>query len=307
MMYQFKRKVGKAIVKICSIISPKLGSKMLIKLKLKRKLDLTNPKLFNDKIQWLKLYGDVEFMTKCADKYAVRDYLKEIGYENILTNVYGVYEKSKDIDYSKLPNKFALKCNHGCGCNVIVSNKETLNVREVNKKLNKFMKTDYSKIFAEIQYKNIKPLIMIEEFIETDNGLAPNDYKFYSFNGDVECVMVCVGREDGHGKAKYYFFDKNWKILRINPAGKNAPIGFTIPKPPKMDEMWKIASDLSKGIPFVRVDLYCEKNKIYFGELTFTPSAGADENLKDVEELWGEKIILPKEREKYEDNRISNK
>lgn len=306
MLHNFKRSIAKGIVKCASIISPTLGSKLLIRLKLKRKLNLKNPRLFNDKIQYLKLNGDIDFMQKCADKYAVREYLKEIGYSEILTKVYQVCDKPEEIDYDKLPQKFALKCNHGCGCNIIVKDKSKLDIKKTNKQLKKFLRKDYSKIFGEIQYRHIPRKIIIEEFIETSDGLEPSDYKFYSFNGDVECVMVCVGRENGHGKAKYYFFDKKWNLLRINPAGRNAPEGFTIPKPKKMDEMWKIAEELSSGIPFVRVDLYCEKDKIYFGELTFTPSAGADENLGPVEETWGDKIVLPKKGDKYEDNRISN-
>lgn len=247
-----------------------------------RKLDLENPKTFNEKLQWLKLYNRKDLYTKVVDKYLVREYIKEKLGEEYLIPLIGIWDDPDDIDFNKMPNQFVLKCNHNSGLGMcICKDKSKLDISKVKRDLRKGLKQDYYLTGREWPYKNVPRKIIAEKFMVdndsngTDGELT--DYKFFCFNGYVDCVMVCLERSTN--KPKYYFFDKNWKLLRINIRGKNAPKDFTLTKPDTMDEMFKIAENLSKGMPFVRVDLYECNKKIYFGELTFFPDSGFDANL----------------------------
>ena len=256
-------------------------------------LNLENPKTFNEKLQWLKLYYNDPLMTKCADKYLVREYVSEKGYSKILNELYGAYDKFSDIDISKLPNKFVIKCTHGCAYNVICRDKKKFNYEETQKKVNSWMNEKYGYVSTELHYLNIKPRIIVEKYISDMDSLFPTDYKFYCFDGYVDSVLVCVDRQIG--QPKFYFFDENWKLKRYNKRGKEAPEDFALPKPQNLDKMFEIAHVLSKGIPFVRVDLYNVRGKIYFGELTFFPASGFDSNrLPEADMYFGRLIKLPK-------------
>lgn len=130
--------------------------------------------------------------------------------------------------------------------------------------------------------------IFAEEYLGSDLV----DYKFYCFDGDADCVLLCIDRQIG--AAKFYFFDKDWKLCRYNKRGKEAPEGFTLPKPEGIDEMFRLASEMSKGFPFVRMDFFDVNGKIYFGEYTFFPASGYDYNrLPESDLYFGNKIKLP--------------
>lgn len=257
----------------------------------KKKLNLKNPKTYNEKLQWLKINNRNPLYTKLVDKYEVRKYISEkIGSEYIIP-LLGVYDNFEDIEFNKLPNRFVLKTTHDSGGVVVCNNKNEFNIDIAREKINSSLKRNYYKRWREWPYKDIHPKIICEEFICTKEDVLPVDYKFHCFNGEPDNVMVCIGRETG--KPKFYFFDKEWNLLKYNIAGKNAPDNFSLEKPKMMDEMFDIARRLSKDLLFVRVDLYCEDNKIYFGELTFFPDSGFDSNLLDETDLlFGEKIKL---------------
>ena len=234
------------------------------------KPNLDNPKTFNEKINWIKLNYYNELYEKCADKIEVRNYVTEKGLSNILTKLYGKYGSIDEIDFEKLPNKFVLKTTHSCGGVVVVNDKNTIDKNEVYRILNKSLKTNLYNIGREWQYKNLKPRILAEELIATNNKEL-TDYKFFCFNGKVEYVYIAYGSESN----KNYcidFYDKNWNYINVKKKGhKNYG---PIEKPKKLDEMIKISEILSNDFEHVRVDLYCENNKIYFGELTFTTGSG---------------------------------
>jgi len=256
-----------------------------------KELNLENPTTFNEKLQWLKLNYRKDYLTTIVDKYAVRDYIKEKLGEEYLIPLIGVWEKAEDIDFDVLPNKFALKCNHNSGLGMCICRDKTkINKEKIIKELKKGLKQDYYLTGREWPYKNVKRKIICEKFMsDSSGGLV--DYKFFCFNGYVDCVMVCLDRHIGD--TKFYFFDSDWQLKRINVRGKNAPDGFTINKPTCMDKMFDIARDLSKGFPFVRVDLYECNGQIYFGELTFFPDSGFDPNiLPETDEYFGAKINL---------------
>lgn len=278
-------------VSIRTMISPTSSTKYLYKKRFNKKINLDDPKSFNEKIQWLKLntYNNNPTITQCADKYAVREFVKEKGCEELLIPLIGVYTNVNEIDWNNLPEQFVLKCNHGCGYNLICTDKDKLNIEEEIKTINKWMKDDYWKHRAEVNYKYIPKKIIIEKFIE-NNGKQIEDYKFYCFNGKVIYTMVCCEREDKH--AKYYFYDRDWNLIPFSKDALRVDENFAICKPKLLDKAIEYAEILSSPFPFVRTDLYILDDKIYFGELTFTPAGGLDDDLLDGDIEMGKLIKL---------------
>lgn len=285
------RELFRKIMAIISTFSPTLTSKIYYETKLKKKLDLKNPKTFNEKLMWLKLneYENDKLITQCADKYKVREYVENCGCGEILNELIGVYDNVEQIDSEKLPDKFVLKCNHAAGYNIICQDKSKLDIDKTKKQLKKWLKSDYWKYVAELQYKNVEKKIICEKFLESKDGNAIEDYKIYCFNGKPLFCMVCVGRN--FGKPKYYFMDRDWKLMRINPAGIYASSNFTIDKPDCIDEMYMYAEKLAKPFKFVRTDFYDYNGKIIFGELTFTPAGCVDGNYNDSSQEEFGKLI----------------
>ena len=260
-----------------------------------RELDLENPEKFNDKLQWLKLNYRLPEYTMMVDKYLVRDYIREQLGEEYLIPLVGAWDSPDEIDFDALPDKFVLKCNHNSGVGMyICRDKSKMDVEKVKKELWRGLNQNYYLVHREWPYKDVKRKIICEKFMSDAPGASDfTDYKFFCFNGKVDSVMVCLERSSG--ETKFYFFDENWELKRLNIRGKNAPEGFTIPKPECMDEMFKIAAKLSVGMPFVRVDLYQSNGQIYFGELTFFPDSGFDANLlPETDEYFGKLLELPR-------------
>lgn len=281
--------VWRKITPIIYNISPAFSSKMLFRISTGKKLNLKEPKTFNEKLMWLKLYDNNELVVKCADKYEVREYVEALGYKSLLPKLYGSYEQVEDIEWSKFPKKFAIKCTHGCGFNIICDDKSKLNINEANKKLKKWLKTRYVFEALESQYDKMIPRIICEEYIETKDGLLPNDYKIYCFNGKPKLTLVCTERAK---EVKMKFMDLNWNEMDIgNPdfLSEQHPN-----KPECYDEMLSIAKRLSQPFPFVRVDFYDLNGKPILGEMTFTPAACAaryysNEGLK----ILGDMLYIP--------------
>ncbi|WP_026666803.1 ATP-grasp fold amidoligase family protein [Butyrivibrio sp. AE2005] len=293
--------VRRVLMKYLCEFFPRYFCKKQFKKILGQDLNLSNPIGLNEKITWLKLntYRNNLLVSKCSDKYAVREYVTECGYPEILNELYGVWKKAKDITWDKLPSSFVLKCNHGCGYNLLYPDKSAFDYEEALTKLDKWMNEDYWLVFAEFQYKKIPKRIICEKYL----GDSLVDYKFYCFNGKALYVLVCVGRidgkhshEPGYEDPKFFFFDKKWKMCQLTRDSYNCPEDFKIPRPDNLDEMWEIAEGLCKPFPFVRVDLYDVNGKVIFGELTFTPSAGLDTGrLKKADHLFGNILNLKKE------------
>ena len=275
-------------------ISPKLSVKFWYRLYLKKPLDLEHPKTLDEKIQWMKLYyyKDNPLVYQCADKFRVRDYVKNCGLEHILNDLIATYHSANEINWDVLPKKFVLKWNFSNGGNIICSDKSKIDRKQAIKELNRFQKIKPHLKYAEPQY-DVEKVLLCEKFIETQNGEAPVDYKFYCFNGEAKYVLCCYGRSLDHRPA-FYFFDKDWQLQRFNKMGKEAPEGFTMPKPEGMDDLFHYAEILSKPFPFVRADFYLENGKAYFGELTFTPGGGYDMNrLPETQLKFGQMVNLP--------------
>ena len=288
--------VGGSFRSILTLISPMLNTRITYRCKFKRKLDLDNPKTLNDKILWLKFntYWKNPVVKQCADKYKVRDYIKEKGCSEILVDLLGVYYNTEDINWGELPKQFVIKLNIGCGYNIIVTNKNDIDITKINKILKKWLKShNYYLGYSEMQYKDVEPCILIEKYICDKSGKAPADYKFYCMNGKSDMVMVCVDREDNHG-AKYFYFDKEWELLPYGEDVRKEP-NRVITKPINLELAFEYAEKLSEDFPFVRCDLYIVEGEIYFGELTFTPSGGMDTTISlETDIILGDQLQLEK-------------
>lgn len=277
-----------------NLLCNKFYLKILYRNRLKKNLDLNNPKAFNEKIQWLKLYDRKPEYTKMVDKYEVKEYVKNLIGEQHIIDTLGVYDSFKDINFSELPNKFVLKCTHDSGGVVICKDKNNLDMKDTEKKFKKLLKRNYFYNTREFPYKNVKPRIIVEPFMNDNRNEDLLDYKFMCFNGKVKCSFVCSERRSKQGLA-VDFFDNDWKHLPFRRRYRN--LNREITKPNNLNKMIEMAEKLSKGITFVRVDFYEINNDIYFGEMTFYPGSGLEEF---IPEEWdyklGEWINLPKER-----------
>lgn len=276
-------------------ISPKLNTRVIYFFKFKKRINLKNPQTLDEKIQYLKFhdYYKNPLVTQCADKYAVRDYVKQCGCEEILNALYFVWDSVDEIDWDELPNQFVIKWNFGCGQNLICFDKSNLDIEDAKRKLKEWYKIHdtFYLTYSEMQYQGIPPKLICEKLIETENGNVPVDYKLYCFGGKPDCVLVCSNRGKMPHGAEYYFFDKEWKLKRYNKRGQEAPADFTLPKPEGIEKVFEYAERLSQPFPFVRADFYLEKGKVTFGELTFTPCGGFDVNrLPETQRLFGSMV-----------------
>lgn len=281
-------RVARAFYIVLSYLSPRLNTKLLFFRKFGRFPNLKNPATLNEKLLKLKLenYGKNELVRKCADKYRVRGYIKDCGLESCLNELLAVYEKAEEIDWDSLPQRFAVKWNFGCGYNIICSSKKELDTAEAEKKLKKWGREPFWAYFSELQYRGVDKKIIVEEYLGNKEEVLPEDYKFYCFHGRAYCVMLCVGRKEGW--PRFYFFDREFRLMRINRDSVNAPEGFSLPKPEGIEEAFQTADRLSRGFPFVRVDLYLTERGVRFGEMTFTPAAALDnKRLPETDLLFG--------------------
>ena len=275
-------------------ISPKWTINLLFLLCHHQKPDLDHPQTLDEKLQWMKLhyYKDNALVKQCADKWRVREYVKDCGLETILTKAIACYDDPEEINWESLPEKFVMKWNFGNGGNVVCLNKSKLDKAVAVHDLKRFGKLKFHLLAAEPQYDVAKKVLICEEFIESEQGNSPVDYKVYCFNGEAKYVLCCIGRQEGQ-KPSFYFFDRDWKLQRLNRQGIEAPEDFSIPKPDGMDALFDYAEKLSKPFPFVRADFYLEQGKAYFGELTFTPSGGFDYGrLPETDMLFGSMVKL---------------
>lgn len=286
------RKILEYILKRIWFLFPdELYLKIIYFLKMGRKLNLDDPRTMNEKLQWLKLHNRKPEYTTMVDKILVKEYVSEKIGPQYVAPLLGVWDKVEDIDFESLPRQFVLKANHS-GDNkgvVICPDKPSLDVKKARRNLRKSLKLDIYKVYREWPYKNVRKRFFAEEYLGKDLV----DYKFYCFDGYADSVLVCIDRQIGD--PKFYFFDKDWNLKRYNQRGKAAPADFTLPKPEGVDEMFGLASRLSEGLPFARVDFYNVNGRIYFGEITFYPSGGFDpKRLPEADLLFGSMIDLSK-------------
>ena len=248
------------------------------------KLNLKNPTRYTEKLQYLRLfvYPKNPLVTECAGRAGVRKYLNKRGFADKLIPIYGVFDKFDDIDFDKLPNEFVMKCTHACAFNFICRDKSKIDKAELKKKFDKWLKTNYGKKTVELHYAPIKPQIIIEKLMLED-GHLPIEYKIHVFNGIAKSMYVVTGRGVDIRYNNYYIDWKPFDGAQFNGWKKREE---GVPIPQNWGLMVKMAEDLAKEFPFVRVDLYCVDGKIYFSEMTFTPAKGTlilDDDKTDFE------------------------
>ena len=247
-------------------------------------LNLENPQTFNEKIQWLKIHDRKAEYTRLVDKYEVKKYIADsIGEEYVIPTL-GVWDCFDDIDFRKLPDRFVLKCTHDSGGIVIVKDKKNFDLEAARKKLEKALMSNYYYLRREWPYKNVKPRILAETYMEEEGSSELSDYKFMCFNGKVKCSFTCTERYSDSG-LKVTFYDKEWNIM---PFERHYPKCETpLIKPCNYDKMIELAEKLSKDLIFARIDFYEINGKVYFGEITFYPGSGMEEF---EPEEWDEKL-----------------
>ena len=262
--YKVRRR-GQVLAYRCT--TPEFVSKLYFRHELGYSLNLENPVTFNEKLQWLKLYywPQNELAIRCADKYAVRDSIKSVGREDLLNELIGVWDDAKKIDWNALPDRFALKCNHGCGYNLICADKSKYDGAAVIRQFDKWMH-DFGEYNAEPHYDRIPKRVVCEKFL----GGEVINYNIYVFNGKVTFFSVAGGLGDGVGEhLTYYNADGSLASFknRAYPV-KEEKLSDLLP------QMRETVEYLAKDFPMVRVDLFDVGGKLILSELTFTPGGG---------------------------------
>ncbi len=258
--------LGKSI----SALSPKLFFGLLYTYHRKRLPNFKHPSDLSEFAIKRILDGEIDKIYWLADKYEVRKFVSDKGFADILTPLIGVYEDADEIDLSKLPERFALKANYGAGMNLICTDKSRIDEHQLKKTVRGWLESSHKYSMSERHYNLIAHKVVCEEFIDDGSGGFPTDYKFLCIKGKARCVLACNGRETEH--AHYAHYDMDWNF-KPEYDRKHRAAG-VIPKPANFEEMVSIAEKLSEGIDLVRVDLFSNGSRIWFGEMTLTPAAG---------------------------------
>lgn len=269
-----------------------LPDKIYLKHKFKkvmgRKLDFKNLKTYNEKLQWLKIHDRKEYYVRLVDKYEVKSYVSNIIGQNYIIPTIGVWDSFEDIDFDALPNQFVLKCTHDSGGIVICKDKKNFDMQNASNKISKSLQSNYYWSGREWPYKNVKPKIIAEKYMEDEKTKELQDFKFFVFDGEIDCIMVCVGRSKG--KPQFIYYDTEWNRLIYQDSEPK----FDIEKPKNLGKMIEIVNKLSKEFIHIRIDLFNVNGQIYFGEYTFYNDSGFDRDISYCTDLmWGKKIKIP--------------
>jgi len=282
---------------VSRIIPDKLYLRIKYKAHMGKRLNLENPKTYNEKLQWLKLYNrKPEYMTM-VDKYEVKRYVAEIIGEEYIIPTLGIWNSVDEIEFDTLPEQFVLKCTHDSGGIVICKDKKQLDIQTSKEKLKKSMKRNFFYVGREWPYKNIKPRILAEAYMEDSSTNELRDYKFFCFDGVAKALFIATDRQTSGEEVKFDFFDMDFTHLDIRQGHPNANI--VVNKPKTFEQMRTLAEKLSENIPQVRVDFYEVNGRTYFGELTFFHHDGLvpfDPEEWDI--IFGDWITLPSKHNK---------
>lgn len=265
-IYQSIRKIG-----ILDLIPDKPYLKLMYRLKMGKPLDLKNPKTYTEKLQWIKLYNHNPKYHQMVNKSSVKDYITErIGPQYVIPT-YGIWDKFDEIDFNSLPSSFVLKTVHDSGGVIICKDKQHFDKQYAKSVIEESQKRNYFKLYREWPYKGVNPRIIAEKLLDDGSGQALQDYKVMCFGGKPKLIEYHAGRfTENHTQD---FYDSDWNHLAIQQ--QDAPKSdISVPKPPLLDEMLRLSSQLADGIPHVRVDWYMAENQLYFGELTFFDDSG---------------------------------
>lgn len=281
------------VYKIGRIIPDRAWIELKYYLRFWRRCNLKTPQTFNEKLQWLKLYDQHDEHTMMVDKYAMKEYVTSIVGPGHVVPVLGVWDCVEDIDFEALPERFVLKVTHDCGGLVICKDKKVLDIDAAKKKLTAALKSDYYIRYREWPYKNVRPRVFAEEYMEDESGVELKDYKVFNFNGVPYCIQVDFDRFVGHKKNIY---TTDWQYMELAYNFPTYP-EHQISKPEGLKKMLEIAAALSKNESFVRTDFYEVNGQVYVGEITFFPVSGYGKFTPEAYDLeFGKRIQLPKEK-----------
>lgn len=252
----------------CKFISDKNYIQFVAKLRFGKTFDLQDPKTFNEKLNWLKLYDRKPLYTKLADKYAVKSYVRDLIGDEYVVPCFGVWEHFDDIDFDKLPSSFVLKCTHDSSGAVICKDKAELDLKEIRSFVDRCLRKNNFYHSREWAYKDIPHKVIADMLLDDGSGHELRDYKFWCFNG-VPKYMYCTNKAEDIFEN---FYDMDFNPVEINHGFRRQVPEFNCPK--EFHLMKDLAAKLSSGIPFVRVDFFDVKGRVYFGEFTFYDWAG---------------------------------
>lgn len=275
--------------KACRALPSRFYLKRKYRALMGKPLNLKNPRTYNEKLQWLKLYGNKPEYSALVDKYAVREYVaKKIGEERLIP-LLGVWNCFDEIDFSTLPDQFVLKPTHTSGDVFICRDKSAIDFGALKQKVDGWMRREYYWLFRELPYKGIKPRILAEKLMVDESGTELKDYKFFCFDGEPKALFIATDRPFD---TRFDFFDMDFRHLPFTNGHPNADRA--LQKPVGFNEMQRIAAELSKGFVHIRVDLYDINGKIYFGELTFFHFSGIVPFVpEEWDRIFGDWIRLP--------------
>lgn len=280
------------IMIILGKINPEFSKRLIHKRYTGEDLDFKNPKTFDEKVNWLSLYGPIEKMAKCSDKIAVHDYLEKKNLGHLSNEILQVVDKPELINWDKLPNKFVIKTNNASRTNILVKDKTTIDKSAINNKLNKWLNSDYGSSNAEFHYNNIEPKILVEKFLEFKDNVTI-DYKFFCFNGQPYFVYAIKDRDESGAYSTRLIYNLNWERIFIQKESYENDKNIDIDKPKYLNEMIEYSKILSEDFDFVRVDFYELEDKVVFGEMTFTPRGGNNDLFSNkVQKMLGDLIKI---------------
>ena len=286
------RKVLLTLLKRMKFLPQKLYIKIYYEYYSGKKLDYNNVTTFNEKISWLKAFYHKPILTQLVDKYAVRSYVEEKVGKKYLNDLLGVYDRANQVNFDQLPERFVIKGVHGFHYNLIVKDKSKLNRFKAKMLFRKWLSQNhYYRGGMEWAYKDVKPRLIAEKFLEEKGKEVLNDYKFFCFNGEPKFVQVDMDRGTNNYRC---YYDLTWKKLSFNTE-KNIFFEGDVQKPENFEEMLEVTKKLAGDFPFVRVDLYAVNGATIFGELTFYPTDARKKFVpEEYNKIIGDYISLPK-------------
>ena len=266
--------------------------KVLYRVIMGRKLNLKNPKEYNEKLQWLKLNDRKPEYSTMVDKYEVRGYIEDLLGDKYLIPCLGIYDSVDDIDIDALPDRFVLKCTHDSGSVEICKDKSSFDIEGARHRLSQAMKRNYYATYREWPYKYVKPRIIAEGYLEGDGGDL-KDYKVMCFNGEAKIIEVHENRFVEGKVHTQTFYDREWNIVPLTQV-ETVTVDRPGERPRQLDEILRLSELIAKDMYHARIDWYIERDKIYFGEITFFDGSGFESfSTPEMERMLGDMINLP--------------
>ena len=289
-----RRKMTRHIISTCGESDIESKAAAYFGMETGQHINYREPKRFNEKIQWLMIHEATIERANLTDKYLVRAFVeRKLGAE-CLIELLGAWDSFEEIDFKNLPEQFVLKCNHGSGMNVVIKSKANCDYGRLKKTFDEWMKTNFAYNNFELHYKNIKPRIIAEKYIEELDGNL-FDYKVHCFNGEPKFIQVIGNRDLEAHSAKQLIYDFEWKQLPWS-FGDYPKYSSDLARPSVLEKLYDYSKKLSDGFSYVRVDFYIINDSVLFGEMTFTPNSGMyiynQDFTEEVDYMLGEMIDL---------------